>query len=95
VLNDTLYTGIECIDPDGDIAKYVFTLSVGSETFPLDNNLPATFKGYFCYSDMIKDNNEYGNVWQVGDDYTITITLIDSKGNKSAPVASNTFSITN
>ncbi|MDR1306894.1 MAG: hypothetical protein LBK74_04900, partial [Treponema sp.] len=58
-------------------------------------SLPATYKGYFCFSDMVKDNNEYGEVWKVAGGYAIKITLIDSKGNQSVPIASNTFNITN
>jgi hypothetical protein len=95
----TIYTGIDCSDPDGDVAEYIFALVIGGQEqsmkFPLIGPLPATFKGYFCFSNMVKDNNEYGEVWKVADGYIIKITLIDSKGNKSASIASNTFNITN
>jgi hypothetical protein len=95
---DTIYTGIECSDPDGDIAFYDFTLSIGGVEkgtlrLPLLGSISTTFKGYFCFSDMANDNNTYPNTWSVDTGYTIKITLIDSKGNKSATIASNTFDI--
>jgi hypothetical protein len=91
---DIIYIGIDCADPDLDIVKFDFFVMYGGNAVATDNDVAgviplATYKGYFC----ITDTNDAR--WQSAPagQYAIKITLIDAKGNRSASITSNTFTL--